>query len=328
VLDNIIVWLREEYENVFTDGSGKMKVARGKVHKYLGMMLDFTVKYVVKMTMIEYVNEIIASWDKACLDFDDGFEILNNCKKIATPAPEDLLKVDDSAVKLGSVKATVFHTIVAKELYVSKQARPDTSLAIAFLTTRVREPDEDDWRKLRHLIVYLKSTRELPLVLVAWNTGVLHWYVDASFAVHSNMQGHTGGVLKLGTGAPVVTSTRQKLNMCSSTISEVVAVDDMIPQILWTWLFMQEQGIKVTDNILYQDSKRAILLEKNGRASSSKQTKHIKIRYYYVADCIEKGDLSVVWYPTSKMIADFLTKPLQGKVFQQFRDVLMGAVPM
>ncbi len=45
-------------------------------------------------------------------------------------------------------------------------------------------------------------------------------------------------------------------------------------------------------------------------------------------DCIAKGDLSVVWCPTSKMITDFLTKPLQGKVFKQFRDALMGAVPM
>ncbi len=144
VLDNIIAWLCEEYENVFTDGSSKMKVARGKVHKYLGMTLDFTIKNVIKVTMIEYVNEIIASWDKACLDFDDGFEILNNCKKIATPAPEDLFKVDDSGVKLGSVKAKVFHTIVAKALYVSKRARLDTSLAIAFLTMRVRQPDEDD----------------------------------------------------------------------------------------------------------------------------------------------------------------------------------------
>jgi hypothetical protein len=69
---------------------------------------------------------------------------LNNCKKIATPAPENLFKVDESAVKLGSAKAKIFHTIVAKALYVSKWARPDTSLAIAFLTTRVREPDEDD----------------------------------------------------------------------------------------------------------------------------------------------------------------------------------------
>jgi hypothetical protein len=53
VLDKIIAWLREEYENVFTDGSSKMKVARGQVHKYLGMTLDFTIKYVVKVTMIE-----------------------------------------------------------------------------------------------------------------------------------------------------------------------------------------------------------------------------------------------------------------------------------
>ena len=85
------------------------------------------------------------------------------------------------------------------------------------------------------------------------------------------------------------------------------------------------QGIKVTNNILYQDNKSAILLEKNGRASSSKRTNPIEVRYYYVADWIEKGDLSVVWCPTDKMIADILTKPLQDKVFQKFRDVLTVA---
>ena len=34
VVDYTIAWLREEYESVFTDGSGKMKVAQGKVHNY------------------------------------------------------------------------------------------------------------------------------------------------------------------------------------------------------------------------------------------------------------------------------------------------------
>ncbi len=132
----------------------------------------------------------------------------------------------------------------------------------------------------------------------------------------------------MGPGCPLVTSTKQKCNVRSSTVGELVAVNETIGQILWTWLFMLAQGIKVTDNILYQDNKSAILLETNGWASSSKQTKHIEIWYYYVADCIAKGDLSVVLCPTNKMIADFLTKPLQGKVFQQFRDVLMGAVLM
>ena len=72
--------------------------------------------------------------------------------------------------------------------------------------------------------------------------------------------------------------------------------------------------------------KIAMLLETNGRASSSKRTRHIEIRYYYVANQVAKGDLRVVWCPTDKMIADFLTKPLQGKAFVKFWDLLMGAV--
>ena len=83
------------------------------------------------------------------------------------------------------------------------------------------------------------------------------------------------------------------------------------------------KGFEVRDNILYQDNKSAMLLETNGRASSSKRIKHINIRYYYVADWVAKGDLRIIWCPADKMIADFLTKPLQGKAFVEFRDLLM-----
>ena len=89
---------------------------------------------------------------------------------------------------------------------------------------------------------------------------------------------------------------------------------------------MKAQRFAVSNNILYQDNKSAMLLEMNGRASSSKRTRHIEIRYYYVADRVAKGDLRVVWCPMDEMIADFLTKPLQGKAFVKFQDLLMGAV--
>ncbi len=121
-------------------------------------------------------------------------------------------------------------------------------------------------------------------------------------------------------------STKHKLNTRSSTESEIVAVDDLIPQILWVHLFLKAQGFAVSNNILYQDNKSAMLVETNGRASSSKRTRHIEIRYYYVADRVAKGDLRVVWCPTDEMIADLVTKPLQGKAFVKFRDLLIGAV--
>ena len=284
VVDYTIDWLRKEYESIFTDGSGKMKVACGKVHTYVGMTLDFTESKIVKVTMFAYIDEIVQAWDKACSELEDGYVVVSGRKRIATAAPDDLFKVDEDAMKLDQAKAKAFHNLTAKMIYVAKRARPDISLAVAFLTTRVKGPDIDDWRKLRHVIEYLRVTRDLPLILGADGSGVLSWYVDASFAVHPDMRGHTGGAMTMGRGYPLDTSTKHKLNSRNSTESEIIAVDNLIPQILWTRLFMKAQGIEVRDNILYQDNKSALLLETNGRASSSKRTKHINIRYYYVAD--------------------------------------------
>jgi hypothetical protein len=52
--------------------------------------------------------------------------------------------------------------------------------------------------------------------------------------------------------------------------------------IIWSRNFLKAQGYVVKDNILHQDNKSAILLERNGKMSSGKRTKHIAIRYFFV----------------------------------------------
>jgi hypothetical protein len=116
----MIAWLRQEYESIFTDGSGKMKVARGKVHKYLGMTLDFATAKVVQVTMIEYIDEIIETWNRACKEFNNSLDFVANPKRIATVAPEDLFKVDKDALKLSPPEAKSFHSMIAMMLYVTK----------------------------------------------------------------------------------------------------------------------------------------------------------------------------------------------------------------
>ena len=318
VMDKTIKWLKREYESIFEDGSGKMAVSRGKVHKYLGMTLDYTTKGQVKITMYDYIDEILAAFDKA---------EPNARGTKASAAPENLFKVDADCVKLETSKAVQFHNLVAKTLYATKRARPDTSTAVAFLTTRVREPDKDDWSKMVHMMCYIRGTRKLPLILSANGSGILKWWIDGSFAVHPNMRGHTGGGLSMGRGFPIVNSTKQKLNTRSSTEAEIVGVDDCMPAVCWTRYFMEAQGYGVRENIVYQDNQSAILLEKNGKASSSKRTKHINIRYFFVTDRINKKELSVEWCPTEDMTGDFMTKPNQGALFRKFRDQIMGVVP-
>jgi hypothetical protein len=106
--------------------------------------------------------------------------------------------------------AVDFQTIIAKTLYVTKRARSDMCLSIAFLTTRVRAPNKDDWEKLHHLMEYLRRDHAQPLVLGAKNNGLLMWYIDALFAVHPNMHGHTGGGLTMMGGFPFYSINKTK----------------------------------------------------------------------------------------------------------------------
>ncbi len=228
--------------------------------------------------------------------------------------------------KLSLEAVASFHTVVAKTLYVTKCARLDTCLNIAFLTTRVRAPKTDNWEKLCHLIEYLRGDQDQPLVLSTENDGLLMWYIDALFAVHPNMRSHTGGGLTMGQGFPIVASWKQKLNTKSSTESKLVGVDDMMQIMLFACYFLLSQGYGIVENLLLQDNKSSILLEQNDKASSGKRTRHINIRYFFITDRVNMNEISIGWCPTKKMVADFMTKPSQGSHFRNLRDYIMGRV--
>ena len=93
---------------------------------------------------------------------------------------------------------------------------------------------------------------------------------------------------------------------------------------LWTKLFLEAQGYNVKQNILYQDNKSTILLEQNGKRSSSKRTRHLNIRYFFLTDQIEKNNMEVKYCPTDDMIGDFMSKPVQGEKYKKFRKDIMN----
>ena len=97
---------------------------------------------------------------------------------------------------------------------------------------------------------------------------------------------------------------------------ELVGVDDVISNILWSLYFMQEQGADMTNATIYKDNKSAILLESNGKISSGKWTKHIKAKYFFVMNKVSDGDVTIKHIPTNKMWADMNTKPKQGSAYR------------
>ena len=142
-------------------------------------------------------------------------------------------------------------------------------------------------------MLFLNGTKNDKLILSADDLHVIKWFADSSFAVHPDFKSHTGGGMTFGQGSPINKSAKQKLNTRSSTECELVAANDMATMILWTKLFMEAQGYEIRKNILFQDNKSTILLENNGKRSSSQRTRAFNIRYFFLTDQIEKGNMRV-----------------------------------
>ena len=75
---------------------------------------------------------------------------------------------------------------------------------------------------------------------------------------------------------------------------------------------------------VFQDNMSAIRLFQTGKCSSSLRTRHIAIRFYFVKDRMDHGEIAVSSIGTNDMVADILTKPLQGAKFKELRAKLMG----
>jgi len=265
------------------------------------------------MTMYNHVNDMVVG---------SPFN-LSKCDTALTPASKKLFEVG-TGKDLDVSRKEMYHTYVAKAMFMSKRARPDIHQVVAFLSTRVKQPNESDWSKLKRLIMYLNGTRKKGLFLRIDEVNVIKWWVDASFGVHPDFKSHTGAIMSMGGGAFQSFSKKQKLNTRSSNESELVALDDVSVHIMWTKLFLEHQGYRVDKNIVFQDNKTSMLLEINGLKSAGKRSRAINLRYFWMTDQIKKGNVSVEYCPTGEMKADFFTKPLVGAKFFRFRKSILG----
>jgi len=135
---------------------------------------------------------------------------------------------------------------------------------------------------------------------------------------------------KLNPDDPCVTNKqmkgKQKLSTQSSNESELVGGDGIMPIVVWSWNLLMA-GYRVAQNIFLQDNMGNMLMdylrgdhnrplvlgaERNGKTSSGKCTRHINIQYFFITDRVNMKEISIDWCPTKMMVADFMTKPLQG----------------
>jgi hypothetical protein len=299
-----------QLDRLYSDRLASITIQRGRKVEYVGMVFVFNEDKDVSVSMDGYVEDLL--------------EGLGDFLGVAdTPATKNLFRVRDDSRKLDKDEKEFFHSTIAKILYLGKRVRPDLLVAIAFLVRRVQAPDSDDWDKMVRLIQYIRGTKGYGIRLSGEVNLSVTAFIDASYGVHWDLKSHTGAVITLGKGPVYAKSGIQRLNTTSSAESELVALSDSTGQIIWTRQFLEHQGYKVGPATVYEDNQSAIKLAENGRSNSSR-TRHIAIRYFFISDRMKAGEIKVEYLNTADMIADILTKPLQGALFRRLRSLLLN----
>ena len=271
-----------------------LTITKGDTHTFIGMDMVFKQNGSLEIGLKEYISESIDT-------FNDDLG-----RNVASPAAKWLFEVDDSDRKVTAEKADIFHSVVAKLLWVSQRGRLDISTAISFLCSRVQSPDVEDWKKLRRVLKYLSQTIDDRRVIAADNLRKMETFVDSLHAVHPDMRGHTGGLVTFGTGVLSHMSSKQKMNSRSTNKSEVVGNSEYLPRNIWFDNFLAEQGYPLLSNIFYQDNEGAEKMAKNGRISCSSKSRHINIKFFWITDRVKQGKITIEHCHTDNMLADFL----------------------
>ena len=303
-LDKLERQLRNEF-------GGELNVTRGKRHEFLGLLLDFSQDGVVIIKAPRLIGEIL-----------EDFQISGTSR---VPAGVGLFEIDEDSPLLSEAQRRKFHGGVQKLLYIASKCRLDISVAVSFLTTRVTIGTEQDLRKLLRTLRYLNWTTDVGLKLGGDEQGFIsvQIFADAAYGVHFDAKSHWGVTVTLGRGVVLGHSGKQRIVTKSSAEAELVAQSDSLGYGFRILNFVKAQGYCIEQGVIHQDNQAAIRLAETGRSTSSR-TRHIKIRYFFLKQFLDSQELQVVFCPTDKMVADILTKPLQGECFAKGRDILLG----
>jgi hypothetical protein len=235
----------------------------------------------------------------------------------------------DSPEKLSLDLQTLFQEKVGNILYLASQSRPDLLYSTTQLSRRSNKATSRDMAAVDRLLRFIASTPTLGITFCTHGKSAsLHAYVDASYDCYSDSKSHTGVSLHLGqsSGAFLSLSKKQTITADSSTAAEFVATHTACQKILWAQNVLTELGFfDSVPTVLYQDNQSTIRMILH--RGNSGRTKHIALRYHMIRECVHNNQITIEYLPTSRMVADTLTKPLGAILFNQHQTRILNLVP-
>ena len=215
--------------------------------------------------------------------------------------------------------------MIGSLLYLTA-TRPDIQFSVCLCARFQASPRTSHRQAVKRIFRYLKYTPDLGLWYAASSTLTLHGFSDADFAgCRLDRKSTSGQCQFLGSSLVSWSSRKQSSVAQSTTEAEYVAAASCCSQLLWIMYTMRDFGLSFTHVPLLCDSTSAISVAKNPVLHS--KTKHIEVRYHFLRDHVEKGDIELAHVSTQDQLADIFTKPLDQATFARLRGELGVCLP-
>jgi hypothetical protein len=265
---------------------------------------------------------------------------LSECTAAATPEAVSSAATHDDTTNDQPTDRQRYMEITGTVMYAACAARPDIAHAAHRLASQMQAPTQRDMIAAKRVLRYLSGTRSIGLVFGAQRTNdarpvdsrghnkqqlAVCAYADADWANDKkDRRSVTGWVAKLNGDLISWASKKQRTVALSTCEAELYAESAAIQELLWLRGMMKELGLNVqTGSVVHGDNQSTIAISKNG--IRSERTKHIDVKYRFVTEVIERGDIQLKWVSTTEQQADIFTKALAQPAFEKLRRDLMNA---
>jgi hypothetical protein len=232
--------------------------------------------------------------------------------------------------------------ITGTVMYAACAARPDIAFAAHRLASAMQAPTVRDWKAAKRVLRYLAGTqtvglqfggrREQPHSAVAEAGSRGHAaqqmsvcsFADADWATDKeDRRSVTGWVAKLNGDVISWAAKKQRTVALSTCEAELYAEAAAIQEVLWLRGMLKELGLRVeAGSTVHGDNQSTIAVSQNG--IKGERTKHIDVKYRFVTEVVERGEVKLKWVPTTDQQADIFTKALAQPVHEKLRNELMS----